>query len=144
MDLKWSSWLKSWLWKKIAASDCTLIRCVCRDGDAAMRAISPRRHVQHIFRDKETSRGWEEAEGGGGGRGWIIRCLLHSAPSDTDATLSCLPCRPSAADSVIHNVRNEREWHLHPGTLFSWKNFISGGTLRDVLSTRKLFHLSFV
>lgn len=64
MDLKQQS-IKSLGWKnRVAATDCTLIRCMCHDGHSTMRATSPRRHVQHIFRDKETSRGREGEEEG--------------------------------------------------------------------------------
>lgn len=110
------------LW--IAATDCTLIRwhAMHMPWWTSSRRRRRRRHVQHIFRDKETTeerKGWR----GWAGKGWIIRCLLHSAPSDTDATLSCLPCRPSAADSVIHNVRRASASDICTPVLFPRKNF---------------------
>jgi len=97
-------------------------RCALHHRDGMCSTFFETKRRVEGGKGRRRGRGWW----GRKGKGWIIRCLLHSAPSDTDATLSCLPCRPSAADSVIHNVRNEREWHLFlPRVLFPRKNFTS-------------------
>ena len=72
-----------------------------------------------VFRKADATESWYSACTGDmcdaflqrdGRKGWIIRCLLHSAPPDTDTALSCLPCRPSVADTVIYNAT------IHPRT----------------------------
>lgn len=65
----------------IVATDCTLIRWHAMH-TSWWTSSRRRRHVQHIFRDKETTEGWRD---GGIGRGetrvrdelFVVSCTLH-------------------------------------------------------------------
>lgn len=114
---------------------------MCRDGHAAMRATSPRRHVQHIFRDKETSRGREETTGGGRERDelFVVSCTLHPrtlTPRYPVYRVDPLPLTVSSIMSATSasDICTPLAFFFHERILL-WS---PGGTLLDVLSTRKL------
>lgn len=131
MDLKQQS-IKSLGWKnRVAATDCTLIRCMCHDGHSTMRATSPRRHVQHIFRDKETSRGREgerERVEGKGGRErdelFVVSCTLHPRTLTPRYPVYRVYPLPLTVSSIM-SATSASDTCSPPRVLFPRKNFTS-------------------